>query len=56
MKAMTTSRGVLAAIPDAQAESGKAYWLAYRSELARRPTITAFRDWLFDAMPAPGAG
>ncbi|GLR13783.1 hypothetical protein GCM10007907_25730 [Chitinimonas prasina] len=37
--------GRLAAIAGLEADSGKAYWLAYRTELASHPAVAAFREW-----------
>ncbi|MBV8659480.1 MAG: LysR family transcriptional regulator [Burkholderiales bacterium] len=47
------TRGTLEALPKLHADSGRAYWLAYRTELALHPAITTFRNWLFDALPSP---
>ncbi len=42
--------GRLVAIPDCQAPSGRFYALAYRSELASHPAVTAFRGWILPYM------
>lgn len=38
--------GELVAAEGFGADSDKAYWLAYRNEMATHPAVAAFRDWL----------
>jgi LysR family transcriptional regulator, glycine cleavage system transcriptional activator len=38
----------LVEFPDLTQASDRAYWLAYRNELIDHPSITAFRQWIFN--------
>jgi LysR family transcriptional regulator, glycine cleavage system transcriptional activator len=48
MVASRLAKNLLVEFPDLTQDSDRAYWLAYRTELIDHPSITAFRQWIFN--------